>query len=64
MVEIPNPGTPEAVEQGCTCPVLDNNHGSGIVFTYKDGTTRTAYWINGECKLHNGKTDSAEKSSG
>lgn len=23
----PNPGSREAIEQGCTCPVLDNNHG-------------------------------------
>jgi hypothetical protein len=26
----PNPGSPEAVEQGCSCPVLDNAHGAGI----------------------------------
>ena len=28
--EIPNPGSNEAVELGCTCPVLDNDHGLGI----------------------------------
>ena len=28
MVVIPNPGSDEAIEQGCMCPVLDNGHGS------------------------------------
>lgn len=23
----PNPGSNEAISQGCTCPVLDNGHG-------------------------------------
>ena len=25
----PNPGSREALAIGCTCPVLDNNHGRG-----------------------------------
>lgn len=25
----PNPGSDEAIEQGCLCPVLDNGHGKG-----------------------------------
>jgi len=25
----PNPGSPEAIKKGCTCPVLDNGHGKG-----------------------------------
>lgn len=25
---IPNPGSPEAIAQGCVCPVLDNEFGS------------------------------------
>lgn len=28
-VERPNPGSVEAREQGCKCPVLDNAHGLG-----------------------------------
>jgi len=27
----PNPGSDEAIEQGCTCPVLDNAHGEGML---------------------------------
>lgn len=26
---VPNPGSAEARAQGCSCPVLDNNHGRG-----------------------------------
>jgi hypothetical protein len=38
----PNPGSDAALDQGCTCPVLDNGHGRG------DGP----FWINGDCPLH------------
>lgn len=38
------PGSKEAVEQGCTCPVMENRNGQGvyrlgryIVFWHKDG---------------------------
>jgi hypothetical protein len=42
----PNPGSPEAVKQGCKCSVLDNRGGKGI----RDD--REEYWINGGCPLH------------
>jgi hypothetical protein len=25
----PNPGSDDAIDAGCTCPVLDNGHGKG-----------------------------------
>lgn len=28
--EVPTPGSIEAIEQGCSCPVRKNNHGKGI----------------------------------
>jgi hypothetical protein len=28
-VEVPNPGSKEAIAAGCICPVLDNSHGRG-----------------------------------
>jgi len=47
-----NPGSREAIEQGCTCPVLDNSHGKG----YRGGVTgedgKTVFVINANCKLH------------
>ena len=27
--KIPDPGTEEAIEMGCTCPVMDNEYGRG-----------------------------------
>lgn len=38
----PNPGSDDAIEMGCTCPILDNGHGRGSyygkdVFIYADG---------------------------
>jgi len=48
---IPNPGSKAAIEQGCTCPVMDNEYGAGYmgmegVFIYSGG-----------CKLHQTNND-------
>lgn len=29
MSDAPDPGTPEALNRGCTCSVIDNHHGKG-----------------------------------
>lgn len=42
------PGSPEAVEAGCTCPVTDNHHGKG--YQGVEGM----HCISGDCELHNG----------
>lgn len=44
---VPNPGTEEAVESGCRCPISDNHYGEGVMI---DG--KIEYWINGDCPLH------------
>jgi hypothetical protein len=41
--DIPKPGSPEAVDQGCTCPIMDNAYGQGI-----DGS----FWLTDDCPLH------------
>lgn len=43
----PNPGSDAALDQGCTCPVLDNGRGRGFLV---DGERQ--FWINGDCPLH------------
>lgn len=43
-----NPGSDEAIEQSCTCPVMDNAHGKGIM---GDGE-KHGYWITAGCPLH------------
>lgn len=45
-----NPGSKEAVKNGCTCPVLDNAHGKGHL---GDGE-KYGWWINADCPLHGG----------
>lgn len=42
----PNPGSKEAIELGCTCPVMDNHHGRG--YQGVEGI----YIYNGDCNLH------------
>ena len=41
-----NPGSKEAVANGCTCPILDNSHGSKEL-----GDTRGFYYTVG-CPIH------------
>ena len=52
MVEnnhVPNPGSDEAIEQGCRCPVIDNGHGTGY-YTTDNGVP--VFVINETCPLH------------
>lgn len=48
----PNPGSNEAIDQGCTCPVMDNARGKGIPVPNGDGTYSTAFWMSGSCPIH------------
>lgn len=41
------PGSEKAIEEGCTCPVMDNHYGRGEVY---EG--QVVYWINEDCPLH------------
>ena len=42
----PNPGSRDAIDRGCTCAVLDNNHGLYAPWP-PDG-----WWITAGCPLH------------
>jgi hypothetical protein len=49
------PGSQEARQLGCTCPVVDNHYGQGIPgvkITMPGGTTERLYWISASCPLH------------
>lgn len=48
IVNIPNPGSEEAIKQGCSCPVLDNNHGRGV----SQGGGEPLFWMDDGCILH------------
>lgn len=43
------PGSDLAVENGCTCPVIDNARGAGAG-TGTDG--QPMFWYSADCKLH------------
>lgn len=45
-----NPGSDEAIENGCTCPVLDNAHGKRCGWPTVDGGP--AFWVTQDCPLH------------
>lgn len=56
-IVIPNPGSDEAVEQGCTCPVFDNGRGRGLYggMTHPE-SGRPLFVFDLDCPLH-GKGD-------
>lgn len=41
----PNPGSNEALDLGCTCPVLDNGHGQGYFIS-------DCFVISADCPVH------------
>jgi len=45
----PNPGTQEAIDAGCTCPVLDNSYGWGYTGI---GGGEGIYCYNEGCPIH------------
>ena len=45
-----NPGSDEAIKEGCTCPILDNGHGVGFELHGE-----TVFWIAQDCLLHGNK---------
>jgi len=45
----PNPGSPEAVEKGCKCPVMDNHGGKGFMMGEENGIL---FWMVRACPLH------------
>lgn len=58
MINDPKPGSKEAVEAGCICPVGDNHNGEGIPLTNPDnGEVQRAYWMHADCPIHGVKDE-------
>jgi hypothetical protein len=55
MNDTPNPGSREAVEAGCTCPVSDNGRGRGWMGGVKDERGETLFVYTGGCPVHGDK---------
>jgi len=54
MKEKPNPGSQEALDQGCICAVLDNNHGKFAPWPPDD------WWITEGCPVHTSTEEKEE----
>lgn len=54
----PNPGSDAALDAGCTCPVLDNGHGTGRL----QGAD-ILFWVAADCPLHSVEDKRAELAS-
>ena len=50
MPNTPNPGSDQAIDQGCICAVLDNNHGRG--YMGREGV----FVMRGDCPMHGAGT--------
>ena len=55
--EMPNPGSKAAIAQGCTCPVMDNNRGSGVPNGHGNPPV---FWYSSDCRLHTESAESAD----
>lgn len=47
MTDKPTPGSAEAVDLGCTCPIIDNHYGKGVPMNGK-----RFHWTEADCPLH------------
>lgn len=47
-MDVPNPGSNEAIKMGCTCAVIDNYFGAGFQY----GGVDPSFWISADCPLH------------
>ena len=61
MIRKPNPGSTEAIKQGCTCLVDDNGRGFGAYGGLKDMSGQPLFLIDPECPIH-GSTSEADGS--
>ena len=59
---ITNPGSSEAIESGCLCPLMDNARGLGIPGS-TGSSNEPLYWINQGCPLHDAEKINMEASA-
>ena len=57
MMSNPTPGSPEAVEAGCTCPVMDNHYGQGVPVGPNPNSLLVqsrvvSFWYSTGCSMH------------
>lgn len=47
-IQEPTPGSDEAVNKGCVCPIIDNCYGKGV----GENGEQYGWWVTAECPLH------------
>lgn len=52
MSDRPNPGSKEAIKQGCTCPKMDNANGKGYMGGVRDEHGQTVFVCTVGCPVH------------
>ena len=45
-IKILNPGSPESIQYGCTCPLVENNMGAVAPLP------ENHWWVDTDCPLH------------
>lgn len=50
--DVPNPGSDEAIELGCICPVIENARGKGAYGTWDGPDEEKLFWFDNRCPLH------------
>lgn len=61
--ELPNPGSDEAIDLGCSCAVMDNRRGEGVMMLGEG----PFFWVEGDCPLHGtiaSRSTSSDRQSG
>lgn len=53
------PGSPAAGKAGCTCPVMDNNHGKGFM---RPPSGQPMFYMSSDCPLHGERKKKNEQS--
>jgi hypothetical protein len=56
LKSVPNPGSSDALDQGCLCPVMDNCYGAGAQGTNGKPQDEKVFWQAANCPLHGKKT--------
>lgn len=61
MADVANPGSDQALLDGCRCPVLDNAHGAGYLGGMRDKDGQPMFVIVDCCPLHGSETDYVQR---
>ena len=62
VMGVPNPGSRAAIYAGCTCPVIDNRYGQGVMMTQGAEPSEPNFWYSAGCPVHCPDADTSGES--